>query len=94
MGTLRNILGKIKRSVLKETEEDILRRKGVSIGKNTKLYNVEVDGCFQHLVSIGSDCTITHSVILAHDASTKNCLSILGKQLLKNDSYQVFAGMN
>ena len=91
MGALRNILGKIKRMVLKETEEDTLRRKGVSVGKNTKLYNVEVDGCFPHLISIGTDCCITHSVILAHDASKKSIVgySKLGRVQIGNN---VFVG--
>lgn len=91
MSALRNILGKIKRMVLKETEEDTLRRKGVSVGKNTKLYNVEVDGCFPHLISIGTDCCITHTVILAHDGSTQNIVgySKLGRVQIGNN---VFVG--
>lgn len=91
MGAIRNLLGKIRRAVLRETEEDILRRKGVSIGDNTKLYHVEVDGCFPHLISIGADYCITHSVILAHDGSTQNIVgySKLGRVKIGNN---VFVG--
>lgn len=89
MGKIRNILAKIKRTILAESEEDILIRKGVSIGRDTKLYNVEVDGCFPHLITIGSNCCITHSVILAHDASTKNIVgySKVGRVKIGNNVF-------
>lgn len=74
MGFLRNSLGKIRQIVLNESEVDRYRRQGCSIGENTKLYNVEIDVGFKHLVSIGKDCCITHSTILAHDASTQASL--------------------
>ena len=75
MGYVRNILGKIRQFIMNESEADVYRRHGVSIGEGTKLYNVSIDGGFKHLVSIGSNCCITHSTILAHDASTQMCLN-------------------
>lgn len=47
------------------------RNRGVRIGDNVDLVNAEIDYCFGHLISIGNNVTITNSVVLAHDASTK-----------------------
>lgn len=73
------------------TEVDKYRKQGVTIGNNCNLYGVAIDGCFQHLVSIGDNVTITHSSIIAHDASTKNALaySKVGRIEIGND---VFVG--
>lgn len=75
----------------KTTEVDKYRKQGVTIGNNCKLYSVAIDGCFQHLVNIGDNVTITHSSIIAHDASTKNALgySKVGRIDIGND---VFVG--
>ena len=48
-----------------------LRRRGVKIGKNCHLYSNEIDYGHGYLVEIGNNCTITHTTILTHDASTK-----------------------
>lgn len=45
--------------------------RGVKIGENVDLVNAQIDYCFGHLITIGNNVTITNSVILAHDASTK-----------------------
>lgn len=50
---------------------DQCRQRGVKIGENVDLVNAEIDYCFGHLITIGNNVTITNSVILAHDASTK-----------------------
>lgn len=54
-----------------KTEVDIYRKKGVQIGLNCSFYSVNIDGCFPHLIKIGNNVTITHSSLIAHDASTK-----------------------
>lgn len=56
------------------TEVDKYRKLGVTIGENCNLYSVSIDGCFQHLIRIGNNVTITHASIIAHDASTQNML--------------------
>lgn len=58
-----------KISKLSKVEE--CRARGVKIGNNVDLVNAEIDFCFGHLVSIGDNVTITNSVVLVHDASTK-----------------------
>lgn len=89
MGFIRNMLGMARQKIFRESEVDKYRRQGVSIGENTKLYDVEIDGGFKHLVSIGRDCCITHSTILAHDASTQSALHYtkLGRVKIGNNVY-------
>ena len=53
------------------TKVEQCRARGVKIGANVDLVNAEIDYCFGHLISIGDNVTITNSVVLAHDASTK-----------------------
>ena len=48
-----------------------LRRRGVKIGDNCQLYSNDIDYGHGYLIEIGNNCTITHSTILTHDASTK-----------------------
>lgn len=48
-----------------------LRKRGVKIGENCHLYSNEIDYGHGYLVEIGNNCTITHTTILTHDASTK-----------------------
>lgn len=72
---LRNIIWRFKNKkapVLTYMEQ--CRARGVKIGENVDLVNAEIDYCFGHLISIGNNVTITNSVILAHDASTKKAL--------------------
>lgn len=54
------------------TKVEQCRARGVKIGDNVDLINAEIDYCFGHLITIGNNVTITNSVVLAHDASTKN----------------------
>lgn len=55
----------------KLTKVEQCRARGVKIGENVDLVNAEIDYYFGHLISIGNNVTITNSVVLAHDASTK-----------------------
>ena len=52
------------------------RQKGVKIGKNTKLYDVELGRGGDDPIEIGADCTLTGCLILGHDASTNIHLNI------------------
>ena len=53
--------------------EDIedYRKRGVKIGDNVNLFSCELDYGHGYLINIGNNCTIVHSTILTHDASTK-----------------------
>lgn len=48
-----------------------LKKRGLIIGENCKIYDTHIDYGHCFLIKIGSDVTITNSSILAHDASTK-----------------------
>lgn len=71
----------------------LYRKKGVTIGENTELYNTEIDSLRPFLVSIGSNVLITSTKILTHDASTKKFLGYtkIGKVTIGNN---VFIGAN
>ena len=53
--------------------EDIsdYRKRGVKIGENVNLFSCNIDYGHGYLIEIGNNCTITHTTILTHDASTK-----------------------
>ena len=69
---IKSVLKSLKIQIYSQTEVDRYRKQGVSIGKNCNFYCVSIDGCFQHLIKIGNNVTITHTSIIAHDASTHN----------------------
>lgn len=48
-----------------------LRNKGLIIGQNVNIIDCSIDPLFGWLISIGNHVTLTHTTILAHDASTK-----------------------
>lgn len=48
-----------------------LRNKGLIIGQDVNIIGCNIDPLFGWLISIGSHVTLTHTTILAHDASTK-----------------------
>lgn len=89
----------IRRLVWQELYSDpkravaLYRKKGVTIGDNTELYNTEIDSIRPFLVSIGSNVLITSTKILTHDASTKKFLGYtkIGKVTIGNN---VFIGAN
>jgi len=69
---LKRVIKKLLRTQQKTlTPVEICRNRGVRIGENVDLVNAQIDYCFGHLISIGNNVTITNSVVLAHDASTK-----------------------
>lgn len=47
-----------------------LRNKGLIIGQNVNIHNCNIDYTWGWLISIGSHVTLTHTTVLAHDAST------------------------
>lgn len=51
-----------------------LKRRGLRIGENCKIYDTHIDYGHCFLIEIGNNVTITNSSILAHDASTKESL--------------------
>lgn len=51
-----------------------LKKRGLTIGENCKIYDTHIDYGHCFLIEIGNDVTITNSAILAHDASTKQSL--------------------
>lgn len=72
MGTVKSFLKKTFKILYHSRNEiDKYRKRGVTIGNNCSFYNVTIDGCFPHLIKIGNNVTITHSSLIAHDASTK-----------------------
>nr|WP_245592273.1 acyltransferase [Ectobacillus panaciterrae] len=68
-----------------------LKRRGLKIGENCKIYDTHIDYGHCFLIEIGNDVTITNSSILAHDASTKHSLgkTKVGKVKIGN---RVFIG--
>lgn len=66
--TMDKILNKLG---IKTDEVKALRRRGVKIGDNVDIIRSHIDSCQGFLITIGNNVTITHSAILAHDASTK-----------------------
>lgn len=89
----------IRRLVWQELYSDpkravaLYRKKGVTIGENTEIYNTEIDSLRPFLVSIGSNVLITSTKILTHDASTKKFLGYtkIGKVTIGDN---VFIGAN
>lgn len=93
------IIGKLKtlykHYVLKMTETDMdieeLVARGLKIGENSHLYSSGgIDHIYPHLISIGSDVTISTNVtILAHDASTNvvQCGTKLGRVSIGNNVF-------
>ncbi len=47
-----------------------LRNKGLIIGQNVSIFDCSIDYTWGWLISIGNNVTLTHTTILAHDAST------------------------
>ncbi|MGE1101270.1 acyltransferase [Peribacillus simplex] len=86
-----NIKKLIKKILGKKEYIDKLKDRGLKVGENFNLYDTHIDYAFCYLVEIGDDVTITHSTILAHDASTKLSLgkSRVGKVKIGN---RVFIG--
>ena len=71
---IKRIYNSIKFRLNPKSELEILEEKGLIHGKNFDLINSHIDYGHAWLVEIGDDVTITHSSILAHDASIKKAL--------------------
>lgn len=79
----------IKKLFSQRSEIEQYRTIGVKIGSNCNFYSVFIDRCFSHLITIGNNVTITHSTLIAHDASTKRPLgySKVGKITIGDDVF-------
>lgn len=88
---IRRIYESIKYRLNPKSELEILKDLGSIYGKNLHLINSHIDYSHAWLVEIGNDVTITHSSILAHDASMKKLLgkSKVGKVVIGD---RVFIG--
>ena len=88
---LRNVLRRIKKVFKSESEIERYRRLGAKIGENCVFYKANLDYVAPHLITIGNDVTITHALVLVHDATTKRALGYtkLGRVIIGNN---VFVG--
>lgn len=68
---LQKILLKIKLKLHLTTEIKELRKRGVIVGDNTKIYDSFIDNGHGYLIEIGNNCILTHCTVLSHDASTQ-----------------------
>ena len=50
-----------------EQRNEKYRSKGVTIGRGVVIYASVLDNEYQHLLTIGDDCTITNATLLCHD---------------------------
>ncbi len=68
---------------------DDYRKRGVIIGNNVNLFSCNIDYGHGYLIEIGDNCTITHTTILTHDASTKIYLgySKIGRVKIGNNVF-------
>ncbi|MEY8324118.1 acyltransferase [Lachnospiraceae bacterium 54-11] len=73
----------------KKNEIEELRKRGVTIGKNTDILDSLIDKGHGYLIDIGDNVTITGSTLLAHDASTKKHLGYtkVGKIKIGNNVF-------
>ena len=70
---IKNVIKSVLKKCFNIGPENIddYRRRGVRIGNNVNLYSCDIDYGHGFLIDIGDNCTITHTTILTHDASTK-----------------------
>ena len=71
---MMNILERVKRKLNKDYDAEKIRVGGAKIGKNFKSYGSYIDPSFLFLIEIGDNVTLSHSTILAHDASPQHAL--------------------
>ena len=65
---IKNLLGKIYGE---SYDIHLLRKSGAKIGKDFYCDKSYIDGNFRYLIEIGDNVGMTHTAILAHDASPK-----------------------
>lgn len=68
---MKNIVTRIKLKFHLTTEIKEYRKKGVVIGENVHMFNINIDQTHPWLIEIGDNCTLTNCTLLTHDASTK-----------------------
>ena len=71
---IKSFIYRIENKLNPKTQLDILKERGLKVGKNFNMFNSVIDEGHCWLVEIGDDVTITNSTILAHDASMKRML--------------------
>ncbi len=89
------MMTKIKRFFLQKIRgaaltNEQLRKKGLTIGKNTDIFTSMIDYEHGYLISIGDNVTLASDVrLLTHDASTKKILgySKIGRISIGNDVF-------
>ena len=90
---IRNFKKKIMHKIRDEVNIDLLKSRGLEIGRNCNIQSgVVIDKCHCCHIFIGDDVTLSPRVIiLAHDASTKRHLGYtrIGKVIIGN---KVFIG--
>lgn len=91
MAGVKALIKRVAKKCFNIGPEDIedYRRRGVRIGKNVNMYSCNIDYGHGYLIEIGDDCTITHTTILTHDASTKMYLgySKVGRVKIGNNVF-------
>lgn len=87
----KSIKYRIYNKINPKSQLEILKERGLRVGKNFNMFNSVIDEGHCWLVEIGDDVTITNSTILAHDASMKRIIdkSKIGKVKIGN---RVFIG--
>ncbi|MFD0682126.1 MULTISPECIES: acyltransferase [unclassified Paenibacillus] len=88
-----SVKARIRNKWFPKTEIEVLKERGLKVGKNFNFFNSHIDYGHCWLIEIGDDVTITNSSILAHDASTKYYLgkSKIGRVKIGD---RVFIGWN
>lgn len=71
---IKEIFLKIKKKLRITDDIKEYRKQGTVIGNNTCIQSCTLDRTHPHLIKIGSNCTLTHCVLLTHDATTKKQL--------------------
>lgn len=72
-----------------------LKKRGLKIDKNLKMYNTRIDYSHCFLIEIGNDVIISNSTILAHDATTKTALgkTKIGRVVIGNEVFIGFGSI-
>lgn len=86
---MNSFIKQIQRKFDKNYDIKAFKASGGKIGKNCWIGGSVLDTGFSFLIEIGDNVTITHSTILAHDASTKNVIgkSRVGKVVIGDNVF-------
>lgn len=93
MNIIKKIRRWIRQTLIGKTYLEKLEERGFIHGKNFNMYNSSIDWSHTYLVECGDDVTLSHSTILAHDAS---CRIYTGKSKIGRVRIgsRVFVGYN